>query len=275
MRYSIRLSYNGSAFNGWQIQPNATSIQEHLQIALARILHTDITVIGAGRTDSKVNAVNYTAHFDIPDNLHKNTSNLSISKPDTADFLYKINAITPREIVIHEIKKTDEDFHARFSAIEREYKYFLHKKKDPFIKSFSYYCCYNLNIEAMNEAAKKLIGEHNFSCFEKTGGNNITSICKITYAKWESYTPWHSELLGFQTENVSTDYLVFTIKADRFLRNMVRAIVGTLIDIGRGKHNPEWIEELMESKNRCNAGESVEGHALFLSNVKYEILNII
>lgn len=257
MRYSIRLSYNGGAFRGWQIQPNGVTVQESLQKALSLATGEEITVTGAGRTDTGVNAVNYIAHFDVESPLP--------AKPEA--LVYKINAILGKEIIVHEIAPAEEDFHARFSAVSREYKYFLHRKKDPFAGGFSWYCRYSLDIAAMNKAAASLLGTHDFSCFEKKGGNNKTSVCTVYRAVWENYVPDHVSLLGYPCEE--GDYLVFTIRADRFLRNMVRAVVGSLTDVGRGKHDPEWLASLIGTASRSDAGESVPAHALFLSGIRY------
>lgn len=257
MRFSIRLSYNGAFFCGWQIQKNGTSIQEELQKTLSMLLGTDISVTGAGRTDAGVNAVNYIAHFDVPEGI----------TPDTANIVYKLNAILPKAVTVHEISPAGDDFHARFSAISREYHYFIHRKKDPFMDSFSYYCRYPLDIGKMNEAAASLLGEHDFRCFEKTGGNNATSICTVYSAGWKNYSPVHVSLMGYPSGK--DDYIVFTVKANRFLRNMVRAIVGSLIDVGRGRRDTEWFRELIATGTRSDAGESVPGKALFLSEVAY------
>ena len=256
MRYRINLSYDGSSFCGWQIQNSAPSVQEKVQDALGILLKEEVTLTGAGRTDTMVNAIGYAAHFDTAEAI-----------PDVRSLGYKINAILPKGIIVHSIEKCPDDFHARFSATSREYMYFLHRKKDPFLEKYSYRCSYPLDVEAMNKAAGMILGTKDFSCFEKTGGANKTSICTVTKAVWETYTPDHVRLMGYPAED--GDYLVFTVRADRFLRNMVRAIVGTLIEIGRGKHSPEWMEEVLQSKDRCSAGESVPGHALFLKEVDY------
>lgn len=258
MRYIIRLSYDGSGFSGWQRQNNATTVQGETERALSILFGEEVSVTGAGRTDTDVNAINYMAHFEI-----------SESKPLTepAHFICKINAILPRGIMVHEVKPAPRDFHARFSATSREYHYFLHRKKDPFMGRFSWFCKYPLDVDAMNRAAAMLLGEHDFSCFEKNGGNNLTSICTVTEAVWETWTPPHADMLGYPCTD--GDCLVFRIRANRFLRNMVRAIVGTLVDIGRGRHDEEWIGSLLRNGTRSDAGESVPGHALFLSGVKY------
>lgn len=257
MRYLIRLSYSGAGFCGWQAQVNAPSIQECLQKALSTLLNGEISVTGAGRTDTMVNAVNYVAHFETADPIRMETGVLR----------YKLNAILPAGIAVHEVSPAAPDFHARFDAVQREYRYFVHRRKDPFIDSRSYRYTFRLDVEAMNRAAALLPGTRDFSCFEKTGGDNKTSTCTVSKALWESYTPDHVRLLGYPCDD--GDYLVFTISADRFLRNMVRAVVGTMLEIGRGRRSPEWIGELLSGGTRQDAGQSVPGHALFLSKISY------
>ena len=226
MKFTIRLSYNGNSFCGWQLQKNGTSIQGELQKALSMLLKCDIPVTGAGRTDAGVNAVNYVAHFDVPETAE--------ARPE---FLkYKLNAILPKGIAVHEIIPVAEAFHARFSAVSREYHYFIHKKKDPFMENFSHLCIYPL---------------------DRT----------VYEASWSPYSPVHVSMMGYQTG--PEDYIVFRIRANRFLRNMVRAIVGSLIDVGRGKRDIEWFRRLIETGTRSDAGESVPGKALFLSEVAY------
>lgn len=244
MRYKITLSYDGSAFCGWQIQAHAPSVQQSLEESLGTLLGSEIKVCGAGRTDTGVNAKNYVAHFDHDTDI------------DTELLKYKLNAILPYSIAIHSIEKVADDFHARFSATRREYIYRIHREKDPFAQKYSYHCGYpELDFEAMNAAARLLLGTKDFSCFEKVGADNKTSICTVFEAYWQKDDPSHWS---------------FHIAANRFLRNMVRAIVGTLLEVGRGKRSPESINELLASGNRSSAGESVPGHALFLSKVEYE-----
>ncbi len=259
MRYKITLSYDGTGLCGWQKQPNGTSIQGELDRALEMLLGAGTATTGAGRTDSNVNAVRYIAHFDAPEGL----AGFSAEK-----LCYKLNAILPKKIVVHGIESASDDFHARFDATRRDYRYYIHRKKNPFTEQFSYRCPYPLDLKKMNEAAKMLLGTHDFSCFEKTGGNNKTSTCTVMEAGWDCWTPALLEQTGYPAE--PEDFLVFHVSADRFLRNMVRAIVGTLIDIGRGKHEPEWISELLESGNRSESGESVPGHALFFCGAHYD-----
>ena len=242
MRYLIKLSYDGSDFCGWQIQPSAPTVQKCLEEALGTLLKEEISVTGAGRTDTGVNAVGYVAHFD------------TVTELDCAQFCYKLNAILPPSIAVSKLEKVAGNFHARFDASRREYTYFLHRVKDPFAVRHSYQCTYPLDFEAMNKAASLLLGKHDFSCFEKTGADNKTSVCNVTEAGWFK-----------QDEN----HWYFRIAADRFLRNMVRAIVGTLIDVGRGRRSVESVLELVENGSRCDAGESVPGNALFLTEINY------
>ena len=282
MRYFIKLSYDGADFCGWQFQPNAVTVQECLERTLSTLLKEPVQVVGAGRTDSKVNAIGYVAHFDYDKVI------------DTPSFGYKLNAILPRGIVVHSVRAVDGDLHARFNASRREYTYFLHRTKDPFIEARSYFCPWDLDVAAMNEAAALLLGTHDFRCFEKAGSDNRTSICTVSEAFWAPYTPDHVAVMGFApAANLAVPdpvYLYFRIAADRFLRNMVRATVGSLVEVGRGRRTVEDFASLIlpedfasESPDapgrlrtaadgtpfRSLAGESVPGHALFLSRVDY------
>lgn len=243
MRYFLRLSYNGSAFSGWQIQENARSVQGELERALSIRCGSRVAVTGSGRTDAGVNASGYIAHFD---------AELEIGE-DASAFLYKINAILPQEIVVENICRVADDAHARFDAISRTYRYRLHNRKDPFAdRSLAFY--YPVDIEAMNLAAGHLIGRRDFTCFEKSGGDNKTSICNVTACSWRALDDSH---------------FLFEMTADRFLRNMVRATVGTLLEIGRGKRPVEWIDHVLASGDRCEAGQSVKGEPLSLCSVVY------
>ena len=263
MRYFICLSYNGSAFSGWQIQENANSVQEELQKALSTLLKEPIQVVGAGRTDTGVNARNYIAHFEFQGQM-----------PEQTHTVYKMNAILPKEICVHSVYPVSDDMHARFSALSRTYKYYIHTEKDPFCSEFSFFVpAKKFNLEKMNEACQYLLGEQDFSSLEKVNGGNKTSICNVTYAGWE---PMYTNAAGTPipaseaaaTGNAPSHY-VFTVTANRFLRNMVRAMVGSLLEVGSGKREPEWIKEMLAQKNRCSAGHSVPGNALFLVNVEY------
>ena len=267
MRYFIRLSYRGAGFSGWQIQENAHTVEAEVEKALNTLLGKNldsqtstpksIDVVGAGRTDTGVNAKGFYAHFD-------SSSKELILNP--RKIIYKLNAILPAGISICDIIPVHKDAHARFDATSRTYKYYVHCGKDPFCETYSYFCKFDLDIEAMNKGAELLLGKKDFSCFEKMNGGNATSICEVTHAKWEEYQPI---VKGCD----SAKYLVFTISANRFLRNMVRAIVGSLMEIGRGKREPEWIDRLLLEQNRCAAGQSVPGHALFLVDIKYPYID--
>lgn len=254
MRYFIVISFRGTNYSGWQIQENANSVESEVEKALSIHFKEAIDVVGAGRTDAGVNALNYIAHFD---------SDTGDILKDLPRKLYKINAILPSDIVISDIYRVTDEAHARFDALSRTYKYFVNTGKDPFSLDFSFFSKHDLDIERMNRAAAFLIGKRDFSCFEKVNGGNTTSICEIYHASWERIA--RTEAFPFY----ESSHIVFTITANRFLRNMVRAIVGTLIEVGRGKKEPEWILELIESKDRCAAGQSVPGHALFLTDISY------
>jgi len=267
MRYKILLNYNGADFFGWQSQPDAPSVQEKIEQALGILLKCRTGIVGAGRTDTSVNAVAYSAHFDFPGSL------------DCGTLCRKLNALLPDSISISKLEPVPDDFHARFSAAQREYRYFIHRRKDPFANAWSWQCSYpDMDFDAMNKAAALLKGVHDFSCFEKTGADNRTSNCAVFQAYWHKYTP--------PVPTPDGEYWYFRIVADRFLRNMVRAVVGTLIEVGRGKRSVEEFKELIlppseletasgsqlqktRKSYRSLAGESVPGHALFLTEVKY------
>jgi tRNA pseudouridine38-40 synthase len=243
MRLFVQLSYDGSPFCGWQSQPDVPSVQDEMERALSIALGEKITVVGAGRTDTGVNARHFLAHFDVSAWPHEESERL----------LRKINAILPPAIVAEAFYPVADNAHARFDAISRTYRYYIHLTKDPFARH-SCRCWYKLDVDAMNRAAALLLGRHDFSSFEKTGGANKTDICTVTEASWTAVDPTH---------------LVFTITADRFLRNMVRATVGTLLEVGRGRRAPEWVAEVLAARDRCLAGQSVIGEALFLEEIRY------
>ncbi len=263
MRYFISISYRGKNYSGWQIQNNAESIEEKLEKALSIQLKEAIDVVGAGRTDAGVNASLFYAHFDT-------TSDELLLPENKTHIIYKVNAILPRDILVYDIFPVHSEAHARFDASSRSYKYYVHIGKEPFAAAHSHSVKYHLDVEKMNEATKYLIGTQDFSCFEKVNGGNATSICTLTYAKWEIL---ENSKIYEKNPYISTLYLEFTISANRFLRNMVRAIVGSLIEIGRGRREPEWIKELIESKNRCLSGQSVPGEALFLTDIVYPYID--
>ena len=253
MRFFASISYNGSGFSGWQIQQNAPSIQEQVQGALSAVLGEKIEVTGAGRTDAGVNASFFTVHFDSGDSR-------LLAEHDR--IVYKINAILPTGIRLSRIYRVRDDAHARFDATGRTYCYYIHHGKDPFASHFSWQCRYGLDLEAMNRGAAFLTGIKDFSCFQKTGSAAVSGICGVRSASWSRYTPMPVSLPDVQ-------YSVFTITANRFLRNMVRAIVGSLVEVGRGRRSPEWIAGLIESRGGKSAGQSVPGHAMFLNGIEY------
>ena len=264
------MSYDGADFCGWQIQPGAPSVQETLERALGTLLKARIGVTGAGRTDTMVSASYYVAHFDFEG-----------PAIDCRQLRYKLNAILPKSVSISLIEPVSPEFHARFSARRRRYTYFLHRVKDPFLERNSYYFAYpEVDFDIMNEAAGLLVGTHDFSSFEKSGGDNKTSVCTVFSARWLPYEPvLHSPSEPAATPGLQARYWRFEIEADRFLRNMVRAIVGTLLEVGRGKRplrefealilQPERFKDPGEPSLRSNAGESVPGHALFLSGIDF------
>ena len=290
MRYTVKISYSGAGFCGWQKQPSDPSVQENLEAALGKLLGAETPVIGAGRTDTGVNAIGYVACFDGPEGLVAD------------DFCYKLNAILPHSVVVSGLAPAAPDFHPRYDAVKREYTYFIHRSKDPFVEAWSWQCGYpGLDFEAMNRAAEFLVGTHDFSSFEKKGGDNKTSICTVSEARWVPYVPTYLQVMGSAAQRASAGgcgrvsaecvgggagagagaaagHWYFRISADRFLRNMVRAIVGTLIDVGRGKRSIDDFAGLIlppdenspkKTLRRSLAGESVPGHALFLSSVEY------
>jgi tRNA pseudouridine38-40 synthase len=241
-RYFLHLSYKGTRYFGWQRQPNAISVQEVIEKTLSTVLREEIAVVGAGRTDTGVHASFYVLHFDVLN---------EIIEPEK--LLYHLNRFLPDDIAIQKIKKVNSDFHARFSAVSRTYKYFISTVKDPFTADTSYQFTVPLDIEKMNEAAKMLFEYTDFTSFAKLHTDVKTNNCKIFQAEWE-------------TEN---NQLVFTIKADRFLRNMVRAIVGTLLEVGKDKITVDDFRKIIEMKNRGAAGTSAPPQGLFLVDIGY------
>ena len=243
-RYCMQLSYNGAPFFGWQIQPEQLSVQETLENALSLLLKEKVAVTGCGRTDTGVHAREYFAHFD---------SDTTLSEADCAQLCFRLNSFLPKEIAIQRVYVVADDFNARYDAKSRTYRYYVNVLKDPFVTDRSYYVGVPLDMELMNKAASLLLGTHDFTSFSKVHTQVNNFICEVTEAEW------HRE--GGQ--------MVFTITANRFLRNMVRAVVGTLLDVGRGKLTVDQFVEIVEKKDRCSAGTSVPAHALFLEKVRY------
>ena len=240
MRYFIDISYDGSNYHGWQIQPNADTVQHQINLAFSTILNEEINVLGAGRTDTGVHAKKMIAHFDTNQII------------DFEKFKYRINGFLKNDISLNDIYKVKEDAHARFSAISRTYEYRVSRTKNPFSVN-SYFLLRDLDFQSMKKACKFLHGSHDYTSFAKLHSENYTNNCEVYIANWK------------EDENL----LIFTIKANRFLRNMVRAIVGTLIEIGEGKISFSDIETILMSKDRAKAGYSVPANGLSLIDVEY------
>jgi len=244
-RYFLQLSYDGTDYHGWQVQDNAATVQEVVNEKLSLILSEKIDVMGCGRTDAGVHATNFYAHFDAASDI------------DIDQIKFKLNSVFPKDIAAIALHKLEDDAHARFDAISRTYHYKLHVQKNPFLRSGSFNIRKQLDVKAMNEAGSLILGEHDFSCFSKSGTQVKTNICNVTEAVFDQ---------------INESELVFIITADRFLRNMVRAVVGTMIEIGEGKQDPSQILKVLESKDRGHAGTSVPAHGLYLVDIKYPYL---
>jgi tRNA pseudouridine38-40 synthase len=243
-RYFIELSYDGTNYHGWQLQPNALGVQEVLNKALSTVLREPIETLGCGRTDTGVHAKEFFVHLDLTD---------SSSLMDHGTFIRSINSVLPHDIAIKNIIAVHADAHARFDATLRSYQYNIHFNKDPFKYGYSWLLRDEPDLELMNEAAKIIMEHIDFSCFSKSNTQVKTNNCKISRAEW-----------------LKTDGgIVFHISADRFLRNMVRAIVGTLIMVGKKEITPDAVRDIIESKDRRNAGTSVPACGLYLTEVKY------
>ena len=243
-------SYDGTAYHGWQIQPGAVSVQEVLGGALSTILRRPTEVVGAGRTDAGVHAARMVAHFDAPA-----AGEEGALLPAGAELAERLNRFLPRDIAVERICPVVPEAHARFSAVSRTYKYYIARRKSPFGCRFSYYYKGALDVAAMNRAASLLLGRHDFTSFSKLHTDVKTNFCRLSRAFWQ--------------EEDEGARLVFTIEADRFLRNMVRAVVGTLLDVGRGKMPPEGMCRILEARDRCAAGSSAPACGLFLAGVDY------
>lgn len=242
-RYFIFLSFKGTNYHGWQIQPNAVSVQQVLNSALSILLHGKIETTGAGRTDTGVHARFYAVHFDC-------------EKTELPNSLIKsLNAILPDDIAVYDIFQVRPEVHARYSALKRTYKYTILKRKNPFLQDFAWLYPFALDVKKMNEAAKLLFDYSDFTSFSKLHTDSVTNNCKIFESEWEE----------------TFNELIFTITADRFLRNMVRAIVGTLIDIGRNKTDLKTFKNIIEQKDRSFAGMSVPAKGLELYNIEYPV----
>lgn len=247
MRFFIKLAYKGTKYFGWQLQPNNVTVQGIVENALSVFFKQEIKVIGAGRTDTGVHAREYYAHFDLVDDIIINRFNES-------KIVYALNGILPEDIRIYSIFKVHFEAHARFHALYRTYCYYINTKPDPFVNEYAWYYPVFLDVDAMNKASELLVETDDFASFSKKGGDNVTTFCNVTLAKWE----------------IIDNMLIFKITSDRFLRNMVRAIVGTLIDVGRNKISNDEFINIIKSKNRSNAGFSVPAKGLFLEKITYD-----
>lgn len=240
-RYFIELAYRGTTYHGWQIQPNANSIQAELQKGFSLLLGEKIQIIGAGRTDTGVHASYFVAHMDVSNSF------------DCAKILFKINCFLPKDIVVYSIVPVCNEAHARFSAVKRTYNYIISQEKNPFRLDTAYVFTRKLDVEAMQMASNILFEYIDFTSFSRLHTDVKTNNCKIQQAEWKQ----------------ERDLLVFTVAADRFLRNMVRAIVGTLIEVGLHKRQPDEMAELIEAKDRSAAGASAPACGLFLAQIEY------
>jgi len=241
MRYFIEISYKGTQFHGWQIQPNAITIQEELEKAFSTILREEIKITASGRTDAGVHAAQQIAHLDCNTEI------------DNEKFEFKINSFIDNDFSINSIRRVNNDAHARFDAQDRTYHYYINNKKSPFTKGLSWYNRRNLDVELMNNAAEILLDFQDFTSFSKLNTDTPHNLCDIKFAKWE----------------YKGNQLVFTITANRFLRGMVRAIVGTLADVGMGKISVEKFREIIEGENRKLASSNAPSEGLFLAKITY------
>lgn len=242
-RYFIFISFKGTSYHGWQFQPNSVTVQKTLDETLGTILNERISTTGAGRTDTGVHALVFCAHFE------------SI-KPDLAtnkNLIFRLNRFLPKDISVSGISKVLPNAHARFSAVSRTYRYYISTAKDPFSEDSSWFLQGNIDLNLMNKACVLLLKHSDFTSFSRLHSDVKTNLCRIFSAEWEK----------------TDDNLIFTIKADRFLRNMVRAIVGTMIELGQGKINLKDFEDIIIAKDRCRAGKSAPAKGLFLEDIKY------
>jgi tRNA pseudouridine38-40 synthase len=245
MRYFLRFAYDGTAFHGSQRQPNGVTVQETMEQALALIFREEVQLTFAGRTDAGVHAHEMYAHFDIGDEEMRR---------EGEKLVFRLNGILPDSIAIFDIYPVKENAHARFDAVRRTYEYHIIDHKDPFLCKQATRVRPGLDFAAMNESAKLLIGKQDFASFCRTNTDVKTTICDLKQAEWKELDNGHA---------------VFTISADRFLRNMVRAVVGTLFEIGRGKMTKEQFAEVITQHNRCAAGDSAPAEGLFLTHIEY------
>lgn len=241
MRYFLDISYNGANYHGWQIQANAHTVQGQLQDCLSKVLRSEVEIMGSGRTDMGVHAKQQVVHLDIDQSVKE------------SDLIFKLNSILPTDISVNAVRAVKSEAHARFDAEERAYQYFINRAKSPFSAGLSYYFNHELDVEGMNAAAKELLGEQDFESFSKVKTEVNNFICTILRAEWV----------------MENDQLVFHVRANRFLRGMVRALVGTLLDVGQGKLTTDQFVNIIKAKDRKVAGRAVPAHGLFLTKVSY------
>jgi tRNA pseudouridine38-40 synthase len=243
-RYFLRLAYDGSRYHGWQRQPNGITIQQTLEEAMSMMLRSPVLLTGAGRTDAGVHANEFFAHFDFDQ---------QITKAEGEKLVFRLNGFLGGEIVLFELFPVTAHTHARFSAVSRSYRYCISRVQNPFRRDYTHFLYGHLDHTRMNEGAEVIMGYEDFTSFSKVDTDTMTNICKISHARWE----------------MEGSELVFTITADRFLRNMVRAIVGTLLQMGTGKITLDDLKRIIESKNRSEAGDSVPAKGLTLFRIVY------
>jgi tRNA pseudouridine38-40 synthase len=241
MRYFFEIAYNGTNYNGWQSQNNAVGVQAIVEDALSKLLREEIKIVGSGRTDTGVHCEQQFFHTDIQTSF------------DTSTLLLKVNSFLPKDIFIDSIRKVRSEASARYDAVERTYRYQITKKKNPFLDGLAWHFFKPVDVDAMNNAADVLLGEHDFECFSKVKTDVNHFLCTIRKASWKE----------------EGDLLIFTITANRFLRGMVRAIVGTLLDVGTGKSSLKDFQQIVQSKDRKKAGANVPSMGLYLTKVKY------
>ncbi|MBK5284520.1 MAG: tRNA pseudouridine(38-40) synthase TruA [Bacteroidia bacterium] len=260
MRYFLELSFLGTNYHGWQKQKNAHSVQQELENALKILFRKDVETTGCGRTDTGVHARKFFAHFDAEELLPKNSprkiNKSTIREINNSSFIYHLNSLFPSDISIINVFPVNDDAHARYDATSRTYEYIITQRKDALLHGLSFHFEYDLDIKEMNHFAKLLLGKHDFGCFSKSRTQVKTNICTVKEAKWK------------QEEHK----FIFQITADRFLRNMVRAIVGTLLDAGEKRISETDFKKILASKNRSNAGVSVPASGLYLCEIKYPFI---
>ena len=250
MRYFIYLAYDGTNYHGWQVQPNACSVQGEIERCLSTVMRSETAIVGAGRTDTGVHARMMAAHFDCNESI------------DCQQLAFRLNRILPPDISIYRIEPVSDDMHARFSATSRTYHYYIHTRKSPFLNRYSLETHYQLDFPLMNQAAEQLLHVSDFAAFCKAVSDVKTTLCRVTQARWVP-------IQGESSNGKDSGEWYFEITADRFLRNMVRAVVGTLVDVGRHRMTLDEFRDVIASGKRTNARDSMPPHALFLEDIKY------